>query len=288
MLIGSHESVAGGFAKSLVRGEADGCEAIQVFAGANRSWKNKPLDPDDVAAFRAGLADGVRSGAGVRSVIAHGSYLVNLAAPDEAIRAKGMACFREELDRCEELGIPWLVFHPGSPLTEPKEWGLATIAAGLDELLRASAGYSVGPAIENTAGQGAHVGSDFADLRVILDGVRAPERVGICFDTQHAFAAGWDLRTEEGYEQCFADVDEAVGLDRLVAFHLNDSKRDLGERVDRHENIGKGFLGEAPFARLVNDPRFAALPGVAETPADKANKKQPYAAEVRRLKSLRG
>ena len=287
MLIGSHESVAGGFAKALGRGEADGCEAIQVFVGSSRSWKSKPLDPDDVAAFRTGLAEARAAGQGVRRVVAHGSYLVNLAAPDEAIRAKGLACFRQELERCERLGISSLIFHPGSPLKNPKDWGLRTIAEGLDELLRDTAGYDVRPVLENTAGQGAHVGSDFADLRAILDGVAAPERVGVCFDTQHAFAAGWDLRTPDGYEACFDALDEAVGLDRLVAFHLNDSKRDLGERVDRHENIGEGFLGEAPFERLVNDPRFADLPGVAETPADKANKKQPYAAEVRRLKSLR-
>jgi deoxyribonuclease-4 len=131
------------------------------------------------------------------------------------------------------------------------------------------------------------VGADFDHFRILLEQVREPERVEVCFDTQHAFAAGWDLRTGEGYEACFAALDAAVGLDRLVAFHLNDSKRDLGERVDRHENIGEGFLGEAPFVRLVNDPRFAEVPGLAETPADKSNKKQPYAAEIRRLKGLR-
>jgi deoxyribonuclease-4 len=164
---------------------------------------------------------------------------------------------------------------------------LKTIAEGLDQLLRDTAGYAVSPVLENTAGQGAHVGSDFTDLKVILDSLSDPDRVGVCFDTQHAFAAGWDLRTEEGYESCFETVERSVGLGALVAFHLNDSKRDLGDRVDRHENIGKGFLGEVPFARLVNDPRFADLPGVAETPADKSNKKQPYAAEIRLLKSLR-
>ena len=287
MLIGAHESVSGGVAKALLRGEADGCEAIQVFVRSSRSWKDKPLDPDDVALFRAGLSAAQQAGQGVRAVVAHGSYLVNLAAPDEEIRKRGMACFRDELERCEELGIPSLVFHPGSPLDQPKEWGLRTIAEGLDALLKATAGYSVRPVLENTAGQGNHVGSDFADLRVIVDGVGDPDRVGVCFDTQHAFAAGWDLRTHEGYDACFSALDAAVGLDRLAAFHLNDSKKDLGARVDRHENIGQGLLGEALFARLVNDPRFATLPGLAETPADKSNKSQPYAREVSLLKSLR-
>jgi len=282
VLIGAHESIAGGVHKAWERAFADHCESLQVFVRTSRAWKAPPLTDEIVAAWAASRHAARRK---VKAVVAHGSYLVNLGTADADLLDKSRATMLEELERCERLQIPALIFHPGSHRGDGEEEGVRRIAAALDGVLEATAGWRVKPTLENTAGQGTNVGYRFEHLRAILDRVSEPERVGVCFDTQHAFASGIDLRTEQGYEQCWADFDEQVGLDRLLAFHLNDSDRPLGSRVDRHANIGAGELGKGVFARLVNDPRFDNVPGCLETPADRG--KKPYAREVRRLKLLR-
>lgn len=282
MLIGAHESIAGGVHKAWGRARTDQCEALQVFVRNSRAWNAKPLDEETVSAW-SGARAAVRHK--VKAVVAHGSYLVNLSTADPGLADKSSRTMLEELERCERLGIPSLIFHPGSHLGDGDNVGIARIAAALDALLEATAGWRVQPTLENTAGQGTNIGWRFEHLAQILDSVSAPERVGVCFDTQHAFASGIDLRTDEGYEACWRRFDELVGLDKLVAFHLNDSDRPLGSRVDRHANIGQGEIGRELFGKLTADPRFADVPGFLETPADRGPK--PYAREVRRLKLLR-
>jgi len=198
-------------------------------------------------------------------VFAHGLYLINLASPDVALWAKSVDALTDDLQRCELLGLPGLVIHPGSHMGSGEEAGIARIAAALDEVHTRLAGYGVQVWLEVTAGQGGHVGYRFAQLRAIIDGTKAPERLGVCFDTAHAFAAGYELRTREGYEATWAEFDATLGLDRLRAVHLNDSKKELGSRVDRHEHIGQGLLGLEPFRFLLNDPRFRGLPMALET-----------------------
>lgn len=282
MLIGAHESIAGGVHKAWERAFTDHCEALQIFVRTSRAWSAPALTEDVVVLWQAARKAASRK---VRAVVAHGSYLVNLGTDDDELRRNSIATMLEELERCERLGIPSLIFHPGSHLGAGEDVGLKRIAARLDECLEATAGWSVKPTLENTAGQGTNLGYRFEHLRQILDQVREPDRVGVCFDTQHAFASGIDLSTEDGWESCWQRFDEIVGLDKLTSFHVNDSDKPLGSRVDRHANIGKGLIGEAAFARLMNDPRFAEVPGFLETPAERGPK--PYAKEIRRMKRLR-
>ena len=280
MLLGAHQSIAGGVHTAFARADSDGCRALQVFVKPSRQWRAKPLTDGDVAAFRAAQAD-----SDVQAVMAHDSYLINLAAMDDGLLDRSLSAFADELERCERLGIPLLVFHPGAPRDKGRDWGLRQVAESLNTLLAATRGYAVRPCLENTAGQGSTVGSSFEEIRAILDGVAEPERVGVCFDTQHAFAAGYDLSAQDGYDAMWDDFDRLVGLDRLAAFHLNDSKKGLGERVDRHANIGQGALGLEPFRWLVRDPRFTGLPAVLETPSAKGD--HPYREELALLESLR-
>jgi len=198
-------------------------------------------------------------------VFAHGLYLINLATPDDELWLKSLDALTDDLERCEQLGLPGLVIHPGSHRGSGEAPGLARIAAALDEVHTRLPGYGVQVWLETTAGQGDHLGHSFGQLRVMVDGVTDPERLGICFDTAHAFAAGYELRTREGFEATWAEFDDLLGLDRLRAVHLNDSKKELGSRVDRHEHIGQGFLGLEPFRFLLNDARFLGRPMTLET-----------------------
>ena len=281
MLIGAHESVAGGVSRAWSRAVDDGCEAVQVWVRSSRAWKSKPLARDEVDAWHAARA---KAGS-VRAVVAHSSYLVNLATGDDALLARSLETMTDELERCEALGIGALVFHPGAHRGDGEEVGIGRVAAGLDELIRRTAGFSVKPCLENTAGQGTNLGWRFEHLAGILDRVAVPERVGVCFDTQHAFAAGHDLASADGWTEVWQRFDDRVGLHKLAAMHLNDSKTALGSRKDRHELIGEGELGLEPFRRLVNDPRFEHVPGLLETPAKE--KVLPYRGEIALLKGLR-
>jgi len=263
MLLGAHMSIAGGVDKSILRGQGIGCGAIQIFTKSSNQWRAKPLEREEIRRFK-------ESREAVRMfVFGHTSYLINLASPDEDLWAKSVESFVVEIKRCAALDLPYLVTHPGAHLGAGEDVGLARITRALDEVCNRTAGSSVMILLEVTAGQGSVLGGRFEHLARIIEDSAAPERLGVCFDTCHAFAAGYDLRTPEAYAKTFARLDSLVGLERLKAIHLNDSRGKLGSRLDRHEHIGLGQLGLEPFRLLLNDPRFAHLPMVLETPKGK-------------------
>lgn len=259
-MLGAHQSIAGGVEKSLERGLEAGCDTIQIFVKSPNRWSSRPLEPEDIQAFKAAVEE-----TGIWPVFAHSLYLVNLATSDEKLWIKSLDALIDDLDRCEQLGLPGLVMHPGSHKGAGEEIGIAQVIAGLNEVHRRSPGYQAQVWLENTAGQGDHLGYTFEQLRAMLEGVDEPERLGVCFDTAHAFASGYDLRTREAFDATWDAFDRVIGLDRLRAIHLNDSKRELGSRIDRHEHIGKGELGLEPFRFLLNDPRFLDIPMTLET-----------------------
>jgi deoxyribonuclease-4 len=276
-LLGAHMPIAGGVGEALLRGQSVGCECIQIFTKSARQWASKPYSEEEVKLFHQRQAD-----TAIAIVIAHDSYLLNLGAPDERLRKRSVGGFIDELERCEMLGIPYLIAHPGSHVGSGEEAGIQTIARSIDEAHAACAGYKVKVALELTAGQGTNLGCSFEQMHRIFDSVKQNDLLRLCFDTEHAFAAGYDLRTDEGYERTFAEMDEAIGVDRLAAFHLNDSKKPFASRVDRHEHIGKGHMGLEPFRRVLNDPRFGGLPMCLETPKGKDLKE-----DVENLTTLR-
>lgn len=275
--LGAHMSIAGGLHLALERGHALGCFAVQIFVKNQRQWAARPLGADEVRAFRA-----ARRATGIPWVFAHASYLINLASPDAAAWARAVDVFTDELERAEALGLACVAIHPGSHLGTGVEAGLARVAAAVGETLRRTRGYRVRIALENTAGGGGTLGRTFGELGALLDRTGRARRVGVCLDTCHLFAAGYDLRTPEGYRAVVAKCAEAVGLERVLAFHLNDAKAPLGSGLDRHENIGRGRLGLRPFGLLLNDPRFRAVPKVLETPKEPAP-----TADLRNLAVLR-
>lgn len=260
-LLGAHMSIAGGVDKALLLGKEVGCDTVQIFTKSSRQWVSKPLGEDGIARFRA-----AQHATGLTTVVAHDSYLYNFAASDAVLRKKSVNGLVDEMERCEALGVVSLIAHPGAHVGAGEAAGITTIARSIDDMHKACPGYATKLAIEITAGQGSNLGYRFEQVRRIIDATQAPERLRVCFDTEHAFAAGYDLRTADGYERTFAEFDEVIGLDLLVAFHLNDAKKDLGCRVDRHEHIGKGFLGLEAFRLLLNDTRFWGLPMCLETP----------------------
>jgi deoxyribonuclease-4 len=258
VILGAHEGVAGGVSTAFARAEADGADCLQIFTRSSRAWAARPLDGEEVARFRA---EAKRTG---KPVAAHSTYLINLACADPALRRKSWDALADELGRCEQLGIRWLVFHPGSHADG--EAGIALAADGMTAALERVPGKSR-LLVETTAGQGTSIGWRFEELAAIREAIpaRLRRRVGVCLDTCHVFAAGYDLSTADGYERTFRQFDDALGLERLEAFHLNDSRKGLGCRVDRHEHIGEGSLGVEAFRRLVNDRRFDGVPAFLET-----------------------
>jgi deoxyribonuclease-4 len=278
-LLGAHVSIAGGVAQALVRGKALGCECIQIFTKSSRQWKARLYTGDEIAAFKRN-----RKETGIDSIIAHDSYLLNLGSPDEAMRKRSVAAFIDELERCELLDVPYLVAHPGSHVGAGEDAGIKTIAKSLDEALRACKGLRVKIALEITAGQGTNLGSSFPQMARIFDAVKESEGLRSCFDTEHAFAAGHDIATEEGYQRTLQEFDKHLGLKRLVAFHLNDSLKPLGSRIDRHEHIGKGYLGKETFRRLLHDRRFFGIPMCLET--DRGPDNKGIAADLKTLRNL--
>jgi deoxyribonuclease-4 len=268
-------SISGGLDKAVIRGQEIGCEAIQVFTKNSNQWKAKPLTSSEVSAFRDAC-----QAAGIGPVIAHSAYLINLAAPDEALYERSIQAFIDELQRCELLGIPYLVVHPGAHMGAGEEQGLKRIAAAIDRIHRATPHLQAAITLEVTAGQGTVLACKFEHFAAILDQVEAPERLGFCLDTCHLLAAGYDFRTRQGYDRMMQAWDDQVGIERIRVIHLNDSKKDLGSRVDRHEHIGQGYIGTIGFEFMLNDRRLAALPMVLETPKDDN-------ADVRNLATLR-
>ncbi len=278
MYLGAHISIAGGVPLAPERGASVGCEAIQIFSRSPRMLRNtKPLTPEETSAFRENL-----EAHGIRKAVIHDNYLINLASPKKSMLKVARTAFVEELERAQQLGIQEVIFHPGAHMGKGEAFALRTIAESLDGCLEQADAPDVVPCLENTAGQGTTVGSSLEQLAAIIKASARADRLGVCVDTCHTFAAGYDIRTREGYDDFFSRVDETVGLGRVRAFHLNDAKGPLGCRLDRHENIGKGKIGKEAFRFLVNDPRFRELPGCLEYPGDDAG----YRRNLKVLRSL--
>lgn len=260
--LGAHMSVAGGVDKALERAAAVDATALQIFLKNNNQWKGKPLDDAVVERFRAGVA----ASALLAPPIAHASYLINLGGAQGDLVEKSMENLLDDLRRAEALGVAGIVFHPGAHMGEGEAVAIARIGERVRVLLDQTAGSPVALYIEGTAGQGSSVGHRFEHLRDIIAGAGEPARLGVCLDTCHLLAAGYDLRTPEAVAATLTEFERVVGLARLRAVHVNDSKKDLGSRVDRHEHIGQGKIGEAGFAAWLADPRLRLLPHVLETP----------------------
>ena len=260
-LIGAHMPVNGGLASAIVGGQAIGCTAVQLFTANPKQWHNPPIAPEDAAAFREAV-----TASSVRFCCAHDSYLINLAGPDPKVMQASLRAFSRELERADQLGIPWVVTHMGAHLNTGEDAGLETLIGSIRRLLQESEGMGAGVALETTAGQGTGLGHTFEQLARVVDGVGVSDRVGVCLDTCHIHAAGYDIVTEPGYEETLARFDALIGLDRLKIIHCNDAKKPRGSRVDRHEHLGQGEIGMATFARIVNDPRLRHIPLIVETP----------------------
>ncbi len=263
LLLGAHMSVAGGIDKAIGRGEGVGCTALQIFTKNANQWRAKPLTDEDIARFTATIA---ASPIDAGAVVAHDSYLINLGSPDDTKWEQSVAAFADELRRCDQLGVPFLVTHPGAHMGSGEEAGLARVAAGLIRALEMSERATV--LLETTAGQGTYLGGRFAHLARLLE-LTPPallDRVGICLDTCHVFVAGYDISTPEGYADTWAEFDREIGRDRLRVLHLNDAKKPLGSHTDRHEGIGKGHIGEAGFRLIMNDPLLRDRIHLLETP----------------------
>jgi deoxyribonuclease-4 len=270
-------SIAGGVDRAPLRAQALGINAVQIFVKSSNQWKAKPLSDAEVESFKKNVR-----ASGIDVIFGHDSYLINLAAPDPASREKSVDAFQIEMERCETLGLPYLVMHPGSHTGSGEDAGIRHIIESFDILHSATKGFKLKVLIETTAGQGDTVGYRFEHIARIIDGVRQKGRLGVCFDTCHVYAAGYDIKTEEGYEKVMTEFDEIIGFDKLHAFHLNDSKKGCGSRVDRHEHLGKGELGLTVFKCLMNDKCFDKIPMVLETP-----KSEDMHEDVENLKILR-
>ncbi|HOW18560.1 MAG TPA: deoxyribonuclease IV [Phycisphaerae bacterium] len=254
-------SIAGGLHNAFAEARRVGCDCMQVFVKNQRQWRSRPLTDDDIRLWHVAAGQ-----TAITPVVAHDTYLINLASPDDALWKRSIEAFVDELTRCEPLSILYLVTHPGSHVGAGEAYGLRRVARAINEIQRQTRGFRVRVLLETTAGQGTSLGHRFEHLAAILARVREPERVGVCVDTCHVFAAGYDLITPEGYAATMAELDRVVGLSLVRCFHVNDSQRERGSRVDRHEHIGRGRLGRDAFRHLVNDSRFAGRPMILETP----------------------
>lgn len=264
LLIGSHVSISGGVQNAPVRGHEVGCACIQIFTKSNMQWAAKPISDEEVKAFHAKCEE-----LGIGPVVAHDSYLINLCAPDEALAKKSFDSFLTELQRCDQLGLPSLIMHPGSHTGSGEEAGLNGIIRAVNGLIEKTPKSSVKVLFETTAGQGSNLGYTFGQIARLIEGVKRKERVGVCVDTCHIFAAGYDIRTQAGYKQVMAEFDKVVGINKIHAFHFNDTKGELGSKRDRHEHIGLGKLGKDAFKFILRDERFSDVPKVLETPKGK-------------------
>lgn len=263
--LGAHESVSGGLFRAFEHIRSVGGESLQIFTRNQRQWKAPPLTDDEVALFKEHWEL-----AGLMPVASHASYLINLGSSDKEQAEKSVDAFAGELKRCDLLGIRYAVIHPGSHGGAGVEAGLSNVVRNLDRAFTLTGKKSkVNVLLETTAGQGKGLGSTFAELAWLINNSTYSDRLGVCLDTCHIFAGGYDIRTPEAYQKTFQKFEEQIGLERLLFFHLNDAKKDLGSKVDRHEHIGKGKIGLNGFAHLLNDPRFAGHPMTLETPKGK-------------------
>jgi deoxyribonuclease-4 len=272
--LGAHLSIAGGLPRAVARAVVSGCDVLQIFTKSVGQWRARPLDDAEVRAFREAVQQ-----AGLHAVVAHASYLVNIASPNPALHAQSLHALGEEIDRAERLGLLGLVMHPG---TAAEADGLPRIADSLTQLLTARPGGQTMILLEHTAGQGNNLGYRFEHLATILRlmPARARARVGVCLDTCHLLASGYDITSPTGYRRTFAEFDALIGLPRLKVMHLNDSKKPCASRVDRHEHIGQGCIGLPTFKRLLADPRFAEMPMLIETAKAPASDRNSAALRI--------
>jgi deoxyribonuclease-4 len=285
-LLGAHMSVAGGLPRAVERAVVHRCDALQIFAKNANQWRGRPLPREEIREFRARI-----KAARIGPVVSHASYLINLATTSPALRQQSMDAMGDELDRAEALGLMGVVLHPGCYTAGNEADGLGLVADALLALLRERRRGRTRVLLECTAGQGTALGATFEQLASIIAKMDDHPRIGVCLDTCHLLASGYDLCSPEGYASTFTQFGRLVGFDRLKAFHLNDSKRPLGSRVDRHEHIGRGCLGLEPFRRIVNDPRFRRLPMLLETPKGEGKAAGPIVVDPmdeRNLETLRG
>ncbi|HEX2022910.1 MAG TPA: deoxyribonuclease IV [Candidatus Thermoplasmatota archaeon] len=280
MLLGCHVGISGGVERAPPVAKQLGCDAMQIFSKNQMQWKAAPLKPESVEAFKAGV-----KAAGLGPTLIHGSYLLNCASTDDELWRKSIDGLAVEVERADALGIPYVTFHPGSPKDKGAEWGCKRVGEAVAQVVERTKGAHPMILLETNAGQGAAVGRTFSELAMMRDAIPAAarKRVGVCFDTCHVFVSGYPLHTEDGYADTFDTFDNEIGLEHLKAFHLNDSKEGLDSKKDRHAPIGEGKLGLDPFRRLVNDKRFAKLPGYLETPGGE----ESYAQEIALLRSLK-
>jgi deoxyribonuclease-4 len=276
--LGAHMSIAGGVDRAVERGASIGCDTIQIFLKNNMQWRGKKLSAAEVVAFRER-----QQTAALRPVFAHSSYLINLAATNRLFLRRSMAALIDEIQRADALGVPFIVMHPGSHMGAGELRGLRQVVRSLNEVFKATRRSAVQVALETTAGQGSNLGHRFQHLADIINGVKQPARMAVCIDTCHVFAAGYDIRTLGGYRNTMRELERTIGSQRVVAFHLNDSKTPLGSRVDRHAHIGRGQIGLAGFRRVLRDRRWRNLPMVLETP-----KSADLHEDVENLRVLRG
>ena len=276
--LGAHMSIAGGFEKAIERGLRVGCDTIQIFSKSNNQWDAPPIADDQAKRFREAAKTG-----GIQPVFSHTAYLINVGSPDSQTQQRSTKALQVEAERATALGLSFVVLHPGSHKETGEDECLKKIAGSVADILKATAGSPVKVLYEIAAGQGSCVGHRFEHLAALLKLTGHPDRVGICLDTCHLFAAGYDIRTPAAYKKTFEEFDRIVGIKRVEAVHLNDSKKELGSRVDRHEQIGQGQIGLEAFRCLMNDKRFAHLPMVLETPKD-----EECTEDIMNLKILRG
>lgn len=278
-LLGAHVSIAGGIHNAVDRGVSSGCGVIQIFTQNSNQWKGKAVSAADAQIFRDKLA-----ASGLSHVVSHDIYLINLAAAPGEVKDKSLIAFKEEMQRCAALGIDKIVMHPGSHTGDGEETGIRRICEAFDQLFAEVPEFTGKVLLENTAGQGTNLGYRFDHLKSIMEGSSYPTRFGVCFDTCHAFASGYPIADRDGYRRTFDEFDGALGIDKLMAFHLNDSKKGLGCKVDRHEHIGAGALGLEPFRFILNDPHFKLVPKFIETPKGDADEMD--AVNLKLLRSL--
>lgn len=263
-VLGAHISIAGGVDKAIERGMSLGCNVIQLFTKNSNQWRGRPLRSDEIERFHA-----LRKGSGISRLLAHDSYLINLASSDAGLRERSVRALIGEMDRCRTLNIPCIVLHPGSHPGVGEDKGIANIIDSLNIILDETHGWHIDIALENTAGQGSSIGYRLEHLRWIIEGARYKERIKVCLDSCHLLAAGYDIRTYEGYHEVMEEFDKLLGFERLACFHVNDSKKGPGSRVDRHEHIGKGCVGIEFFKSLMTDKRLGNVAKIIETPRER-------------------
>lgn len=274
-------SIAGGYYKAVEAARRMGCDCVQIFTKNNNQWRAKPITDDDAERFKSALDQ-----LGITNPISHDSYLINMASPDDELWKKSVDAFVVELQRAEQLGIPYVVAHPGAYTTSTEARGLKRIISALNDVHRQTKDCEAQCLLETTAGQGTNLGWKFEHLATILDGVRDPDRLGVCFDTCHVFAAGYEMDTEKNYKATMRELNKTIGVKQVKAFHLNDSLKPLGSRVDRHAHIGRGEMGVEPFRFLLGDRRFRKVPMYLETPKGEEKGKELDAINLKTLRGL--